>query len=236
MQIMDVYEHCVLVHPQVNAIFISFSCCLCAWEQQTPPRCSPTPSQAHPPTGAPFPSSISFSYKCSPPVVDRSLFTLLLVCCWSRQGQDAAHMLLDFCTHKPSSISTSQELPRAGFALLFSPWSSRRRRIPSSRGWDPAVLSPFMPTISSSSVSSAPDISQTMGWNCSSWFCLKDPNGCWNRSLCIVLLIPGCSQGMALPKHGSGFTTSLECLIYPQIRRKSCDLPMLNYPQLITHP
>lgn len=53
--------------------------------------------------------------------------------------------------------------------------------------------------------------------------------------LLYCLLIPGSSQGMALPEQGSGFTTSLEWLIYPQVRRKSCDLikaPTTHYTSL----
>lgn len=185
MQIMDVYGQCVLVHPQVNVIFISFSSCLGAWEQQTLPWCNPAPFQAHPPIGTPSPHPL-VHFPINIPI-------LLLIgvdshSSWfaagNRQWQDAACMFLDFCTHKTSGVSTSQELPRA---LPFSLWSSRRMTIPSSRWCDPAVLSPFTPTLSSSSDFSAPAIFQTIGWNCSSWFSLKDLNGCWDRSLYIVL-------------------------------------------------
>lgn len=133
MQIMDVYGQRVLVHPQVNGIFyfifLMSGCMGTANPSTIQPRSLPSP----PSNRNSFPHPPSFSYKYSHAVVDRSLFTLLLVCCGDRQGQDAAHMSLDFCTHGTGSVSVSRELPRAGFALLFSLWSSGRMTVPSSR-------------------------------------------------------------------------------------------------------
>lgn len=182
--------------------FISFSC-LAAWEQQSPPRCSPTPSQAHPQTGTPSPHPL-FHFPTNIPIL-----LMIGVCShsWFAAGMDRGRMLPIYSCISAHTNPAAFPHPRAGFALPFSPWSSRRMAIPSPRWCDPAVLSPFMPTIPSSSVFSAPDVFQTMGWNCSSWFCLKDPNGCWNKSLSIVLTAyPWLFVGRALPKQESGFT------------------------------
>lgn len=87
---MDVYGQCVLVHPQVNVIFISFSPCLGAWEQQTPPKCSPTPSQAHSPIGTPSPPSL-FNFPINIPIL--LLIGVYFHSFWFAAGIDSDRML-----------------------------------------------------------------------------------------------------------------------------------------------
>lgn len=183
MQIMMFMGSVCLYIPRLMS-FISFPC-LAAWEQQNPPRCSPTPSQAHPLTGTPSPHPL-FHFPTNIPTL------MLIEFVHTPAGIDRGRMLPIYSWISAHTNPAAFPHPRAGFALPFSPWSSRRMAIPSSRWCDPAVLSPFMPTIPSSSVFSAPDIFQTMGWNCSSWFCLKEQ---------IPLYCPDCLS-LAVPREG----------------------------------
>lgn len=215
MQIMDVYVQCVLVHPQVLVVFISFSSCLGAWEQQTPPRCSPAPSQAHPPTGTPSPHPL-FNFPINIPFLlligfySHSWFAagtdrdrMLPICSWISAHTNPGALSSRF----PHGAAGGWQFPTQGDETLQSSHHSRQQFLPPAFPQPLTFCRQWAGIAARGSVSRIP---MDVG---------IDP------FILSCLLIPGSSQGMALPKQGSGFTTSLEWLIYPQTGERAVAFP-----------
>lgn len=145
----------------------------CEYRQHSKLHRDAAPLPRKPSNGSPFfPSYISFSCKYPHPVVDTNLFHTRSV---SLSGIDG-NMMLPICScisahTQPAAFRHSQQLPGAGFALPSSLQRSGgvgSTTSLSSRCWrSPAVLWPFTPTVSSSSVLLAPDTFQAIAWNCS---------------------------------------------------------------------